>query len=72
MDNCHNNYPYIVCSRPGHACLATRTQETAVSVLVAECGLGTGPCAKMCSNITITEDTECGCGCDLDRYRHAH
>ena len=57
----------MVCSRLGHACLATRTRERAVSVLVAECGLGTGPCAKMCSNITITEDTDCGCGCDLDR-----
>ena len=52
------------CHRSGQTCLSVKTRNKTIPIMFGECGLKTGQCDKLCSNITVVEDVECACGCD--------
>merc|ERR1719429_370068 len=52
------------CHGGNKECVATRTREKKVPVMLARCGISTGKCEKECASITVLEHVECGCDCD--------
>ena len=51
------------CHRSSQGCVATKTREKEVWVMVGRCGITTGKCQKECARLTVVEHLECGCDC---------
>jgi len=51
------------CHRANQECVATKTREKKIPVMLARCGISTGKCEKECASVTLQEHTECGCDC---------
>lgn len=53
------------CHRANQGCVATKTIEKKIPVMLGKCGINTGKCEKECAHATIEEHIECGCACEL-------
>jgi len=51
------------CHTVSHSCVSTTRVTRQVPVILSQCGLTAGLCAKSCATITIEEDTACQCDC---------
>ena len=58
---------HSISPRTGQSCLAGRTGERRVPVLLGDCGISAGRCEKLCASLTVQEDLDCVCGCDTSR-----
>eukprot|EP00092_Neocalanus_flemingeri_P012560 GFUD01013538.1.p1 GENE.GFUD01013538.1~~GFUD01013538.1.p1 ORF type:complete len:231 (+),score=70.19 GFUD01013538.1:354-1046(+) len=51
------------CHTPSHSCVSTTRVSRLIPVLLSQCGMSAGQCAKSCATVTIEEDTVCQCDC---------
>lgn len=56
------------CSHRQQSCLPTRIRKKKVPVVLAQCTIHAGKCAKICAEVEIEEHTECGCECKIKRH----
>jgi len=52
------------CHRGNQDCVAMKTKEKKIPVMLAKCGITTGKCEKECATISVLEHVECGCDCN--------
>eukprot|EP00092_Neocalanus_flemingeri_P023164 GFUD01025117.1.p1 GENE.GFUD01025117.1~~GFUD01025117.1.p1 ORF type:complete len:295 (+),score=80.04 GFUD01025117.1:173-1057(+) len=51
------------CHTPSHSCVSTTRVSRLIPVLLSQCGMSAGQCAKSCATVTIEEDSACQCAC---------